>query len=191
MRRWIFHLSFPFKKHVENSIRGIKAAAKRHFTWIDLDELITKADPNCSLPADDPEHVNGQCLGHVVGCHWDRPMERDGFFDPQGVLHHHTRVREMSIDEALRLKTKDGYSIRRIKTLLVVCAMKRVGAWVEPKDDPRFEQDWPWQYQKSLQRRFKFRLRARAIRNFPSVNAGLRRVQAARRNGIRANTIRG
>lgn len=191
MRRWIFHLSFPFKKHVENSIRGIKTAAKRHFTWIDLDELITKADPNCSLPADDPEHVNGQCLGHIVGCHWDRPMERDGFYDPEGVLHHHTRVREMSIDEALRLKTKDGYSIRRIKTLLVVCAMKRVGAWVEPKDDPRFELDWPWQYQKSLQRRFKFRLRARAIRNFPSVNAGLRRVRAARRNGIRANTIRG
>lgn len=191
MKRWIFHVAHPIKKHVENSIRGVKTAAKRRFAWIDIDELITKADPDCPLPASDPEHVDGECLGHIVGCHWDRPMMRDGFFDPEGELRPRTQVREMSIDEALRLKTKDGYSIRRIKTLFVVCAMKRIGAWVEPKDDDRFEQDWPWQYQKALQRKFKFRLRARAIRNFPTREAGLRRVRAARRNGIRANTIRG
>ena len=190
MSNWIFHLSGT-KKHIENSIRGIKLAARLRFSWVDIDILITKADPDCPLPADDPEHVDGECLGHIVGCHWDRPMERDGFFDPEGLLRHHAMVRQMSVDEALRLKTKDGYSIRRIKTLFVVCAMKRIGAWVEPKDDARFELDWPWLYMKALQRRFKFRFRARAIRNFPTTDAGLRRVRAARRNGVRANTIRG
>lgn len=191
MFRYIFHVGHPIKKHVENSIRGIKHAARRHFRWIDIDELITKSDPDCPLPPDDEEHVDGVCVGHIVGCHWDRPMVHDGFYDPKGKLHPRKRVRDMTLLQALRLKTEDGYRIRRIRVLLRVCAIQNIGAYVEPKDDPRFELDWPWIYQRKIARLRGVRLRARTIRNFPTKNAGRRRARAARRNHVRAKTIRG
>lgn len=187
---FIFHLLSPFK-HVENSIRGIKRAARRHFRWIDLDILITKADPHCPLPADDSEHQGGVCLGHVVACHWDRPLLRDGFIDPTGGLHKRARVRDMTLPQVLRLRTKDGYRIRRIRVLMRVCAAQSIGAYVEPKDDPRFELDWPWKHMRNVARLRRVRLRARTIRDFPTIGAGIRRARAARRNGVRAKTIRG
>jgi hypothetical protein len=116
-------------------------------------------------------------------------MVHDDFFDPKGELRHRARVRGMTLLEALRLRTKDGYRIRRIRVLLRVCAVHNIGAWVEPKDDERFELDWPWRHMRKVSRRFGVRLRARAIKNFPTRHAGLRRVRAARRNNIRANTI--
>jgi hypothetical protein len=187
---WIYHVRHPIKKHVENSIRGIRRAARRLFVWIDLDLLITKADPECPLVGDE-EHVNGVCLGHIVGTHWDRPMLRDGFFDPEGLLSPRTTVRQMTLEEALRLKTKDGYRIKRVRVLLRECALRGIGAYVEAKDDKRFELDWPWRYLKAAAKQRGCRLRARTIRNFPVRGAGRRRAQAARRNGVRCNTIRG
>ena len=188
---WIFHVRHPIKKHVENSIRGIRRAARLLFAWIDIDLLITKADPDCPLPADDEEHIDGVCHGHIVGCHWDRPMLRDGFYDPEGELNPRLRVRDMSIDEALRLETKDGYKIRRVRVLLRECALRHIGAYVEAKDDKRFELDWPWRYLNTAAKKRGCRLRARTIRNFPVRGAGRRRAVAARRNGVRCNTIRG
>jgi hypothetical protein len=188
---FIFHLSFPFKKHVENSIRGVKRAARRHFKWIDADLLITKADPKCPH-VDHPEHGPGDvCRGHVVWTHWDRPMIRDGFFDPLKRLDPRMRVRDMTLDEVLRLRTKDDYRIHGVAVLFRVCAAQNIGAYVEPKDDVRFEQDWPWVYLKGLARLRRVRFRSRTIRNFPTRGAGVRRARAARRNGVRARTIRG
>jgi hypothetical protein len=187
---FIFHLSFPFKKHIENSIRGVKMAARRHFRWIDADMLITKADPNCRHVGH-PEHIDGVCVGHIVWTHWDRPMEKDGFFDPLGLIDPHTRVRDMTLDEVLRLRTNDSHRIHSIDVLFRVCAAQNIGAYVEPKDDVRFEQDWPWARLKGLSRRRLVRLRSRTLRNFPTPGAGRRRARAARRNGVRATTIRG
>lgn len=187
----IFHLSYPFKKHVENSIRGVKMAVRRHFTWIDCDLLITKADPECPHVGH-PEHgPNDECFGHIVWTHWDRPMLKDGFYDPLGLIDPHTRVRDMTLNEVLRLRTKDNYRIHSVAVLFRVCAAHNIGAYVEPKDDPRFEQDWPWVRLRGLSRQRGVRLRARTIRNFPTPGAGRRRARAARRNGVRAKTIRG
>lgn len=191
----IFHLSWPRRKHEENSLRGIRAARRWlrrlrvAFGWIDLDELITKADPDCPLAGDD-EHVDGVCRGHQVGTHWDRPMERDGFHDPKGLIDPHTRVRDMTLAEVQRLRTADGYRIRRIHILIRACAIAKVGAYLEPKDDPRFEQDWTWQYIARVRRRTGARIRVRSIKNFGGFKAGYRRVLAARRNGFKARTIR-
>ena len=185
---FIFHLSFPFKKHVENSIRGVRLAARRHFVWTDADLLITKADPDCPFRAH-AEHIDGVCHGHIVWTHWDRPMERDDFFDPLGLLDPHTRVRNMTLREVLRLRTKDGYRIHSVAVLFRVCAAQNVGAYVEPKGDSRFEQDWPWAYLKGLSRTRGARLRARSLRNLGGLRAGVRRVRAARRNHVRANVI--
>jgi len=182
---FIFHLAFPFKKHVENSIRGVRLAARRHFRWIDADLLITKADPTCRhCPA-------GVCPGHIVWTHWDRPMLKDGFFDPLHRLDPHTRVRDMTLDEVLRLRTKDGYRIHTAEVLFRVCAAQNIGAYVEPKDDPRFEQDWPWRRLRALSRLRSVRLRSRTIKDFSTLGAGTRRARAARRNGVPARTIRG
>lgn len=184
-RHGVFHVKAPIKKHVENSIRGIITAARRLFAWIDLDLLITKADPHCPFCTKD----GVECRGHIVVCHWDRPMIRDGFFDPLGLLDPHTRVRDMTLEEVLRLRTKDGYRIWRVESLLGECALKRIGAFVEPKDDPRFELDWPWQHLRAEAVRRRCRLKARTIRNFPTRGAGTRRAAAARRNHVRARTI--
>lgn len=187
---WIYHVAHPIKKHVENSIRGIRRAARLGFVWIDLDLLITKADPDCHFVGDE-EHVDGVCLGHIVGCHWDRPMLRDAFFDPTGEVSPRTKVRQMTLLQVLNLKTADGYHIKRVRVLLRECALKKIGAYVEAKDDKRFELDWPWVYLKAAAKKRGCRLRARTIRNFPVRGAGRRRAQAARRNAVRCNTIRG
>jgi hypothetical protein len=140
----IFHLLQP-RKHIENSLRGIRLARRRRYDAIDIDLQITEADPHCPLGPDDPEHVDGVCYGHVVGTHWARPMVQDGFHDPQHRIPRYTKVRRMTIAQVLRLVS--GRSrINRIARLLRRCARLGVAAVVEPKGDPRFRQDRVWEY---------------------------------------------
>lgn len=167
----IFHVAWPIRKHVENSIRGIRRAARGGYDAIDLDLLITA------------DNV-------IVVTHWDRPMRRDGFTDRLHRLNHDLRVRDMTWGQVQRLEA-GGYRIMRVERALEECARDRVIAYFEPKGDARFEQDWPWRHIAAVAKREGTRVRVRAIRNYPSRNAGLRRVRAARRNGFRANTIRG
>lgn len=182
---FIFHLGGT-KKHIENSIRGIVRAARRRFQWIDIDLLITKADPNCRHCAP------GTCRGHIVGCHWDRPLLRDDFYDPAHRISIRAMVRELTLDQVLRLKTRDGgFRIRTIDVLMHTCAIRKIGCYVEAKDDARFELDWPWQYMVALKRKYRCRFRARSIKDFPTPGAGVRRMRAARRNGVRTRLIRG
>lgn len=141
----IYHVSFPLMKHVENSVRGIRRAARRLFKAIDLDILITKADPHCPHHGD-PEHVNGRCVGHIVGCHWQKLLRRDKFRDPEHRIALDAMVRNLTLDQVLRLKTVDGYRVRRIAALLRACARRRLVALLEPKNDARFAQEWPWKY---------------------------------------------
>ncbi len=143
-RKGVFHVKWPTPKHVENSIRGILYAIAHMFAKIDLDLSITKADPHCRHhPAGEP------CRGHIVGCHWPKPMRKDGFYDPAGLIHPDTPIWQMTLDEVLRLRTRTGYRIQLIDTLLRVCA-GRIIALLEPKGDERFEQDWTWQHIRSV-----------------------------------------
>jgi glycerophosphoryl diester phosphodiesterase len=162
----IYHLSWPFWKHVENSIRGIKNAARLGYDAIDLDILIT-AD------------------GVIVVCHWMRPLVRDDFIDTLNRIHVRAQVRNLTWAEVQRLRSKDDdYRIIRVEAALRICARHKIIAYLEPKNDVRFELDWPWQHIVAVKERYGTRVWVRSIKDFPTFNAGRRRVRAAIRNGI-------
>lgn len=123
----IFHVKAPIKKHVENSLRGIRRAARGRYDAIDLDLQMT-AD------------------GVIVGTHWGRPMVHDGFHDPQGKIPRYRPVRRLRWIQLARLVAPGGYHIQTIETLLRGCERRGLVAVLEPKGDPRFEQEWPWQH---------------------------------------------
>jgi hypothetical protein len=183
----LHHVEAPTPKHVENSLRGIRFAAHSPlFNGSDLDSLITLADPRC------PVCARRTCRGHLLNTHWEHPMLRDGFHDPLGLLDPHTAVRHMTLPEAMRLEAHTDGHVYRIPTLassLALCGRLGHIAVVEPKNDERFEEDWPWQLMERVAHTFRTDLRARALRDFPTPGAGLRRVRAARRNDVPAWTI--
>lgn len=121
----IYHRLQPFK-HVENSLRGIRLAARGGYDAIDIDLQMT----------DD---------GVIVATHWGRPLAHDGFHDPEGKIPRYRPVRRMTWAQVSRL-VSGGYRIRRIERILRSCADRGVVAVLEPKGDPRFTHDWPWQH---------------------------------------------
>lgn len=126
----IYHLEAPRMKHEENSLRGVREAARHKFDAIDLDMLITRDDV-------------------IVGCHWPHPMLRDGFRDPWRETSPTTPVSRLPWERVSRLVAGHlprRYHIQRIDRLLVACAKHGLIAYLEPKGDPRFELDWPWQH---------------------------------------------
>jgi glycerophosphoryl diester phosphodiesterase len=172
-----YHLKWPRMKHEENSLRGIKYAARHRWPMIDLDLLITKD-------------------GVVVNTHWDRPLVRDGFRDPLGQIGRDAQVRDLTWVQLSRLvagRWPRRYHIQRVERVLHECARRGIVAGLEAKDDPRFEQDDVWAQIRAavdaagLDARTD--VRVWAIRNFPTTDAGLRRVRAARRHGFTAYTI--
>jgi hypothetical protein len=180
----IYHVQHPTPKHVENSDRGIlHTAHDPDLNAVDLDGLITKADPRCPVcPA-------GMCRGHLVGCHWQEPMIRDGFHDPAGRLERHAMVRDMTLEEVCRLEaTTDGhtYRIRPLAHLVALCGHHGVTAVVEPKPDHRWEEEWPWRQLLNAAHVGRTDLRAYALRNLPVPGAGARRLAPAHRLGIPA-----
>lgn len=154
-----YHVKWPVRKHVENSVRGILRAIFLWFMRIDLDMSITAPDPHCPTEY----HPDGEaCRGHVVGCHWPRPMVRDGFFDPLKKLHKQMLISQMTLVEALRLETKDGYRITPIEKLLATCGTHII-ALLEPKGDHRFELDWPWEHILAAAKEHKVRVQVYAL----------------------------
>lgn len=126
----IYHLKWPHMKHEENSIRGIRYAARHGYDAIDLDLSITRDDV-------------------IVGCHWPHPMIRDRFRDPRGRISPQKPVAGLSWEQVSRLvagRWPRRYRISRIERLLAACARHGIIAYLEPKGDPRFELDWPWQH---------------------------------------------
>lgn len=161
-------------KHRENSLRGIRYAARHGFDAIDLDLLITSD-------------------GVIVGTHWDRPMRRDGFHDPLHHLAHDRTVRSMRWDQIRRLRAGSRlypYKISRVERLLAECARRGITALLEPKDDARFEEPSTWRYIKKVADDVGAHVAVYTLENFPTPEAGVRRAQAARSAGIRARTIR-
>ena len=152
-RRWlgrsIFHLKArDYPKHVENSPRGDWMAKRRGKRGTDLDILMTAADPHCPYRGH-PEHVDGECRGHVVNTHWPRLMLRDGFRDPFDKIPHTTPVHRMTLRQVLRLaagRWPRRYHVRTIERALRHCGRLGIVAVLEPKGDPRLEQLWVWEY---------------------------------------------
>ena len=123
----IYHLEWPRWKHEENSLRGAIYAHEHGYHAIDLDLQMTA------------DRV-------IVVTHWPRPMRRDGFYDPWHKLDRDRTVASLDWWQVRRLRTSDGYSIRRVEALLRKCGRLGVVALLEPKGDPRFARDWPWQH---------------------------------------------
>lgn len=152
-RRWlagsIFHLKArEAPKHVENSNRGDRRAKRRGKRGTDLDILMTEADPDCPFE-DHPEHVRGECHGHVVNTHWARLMLRDDFRDPKRKIARATPVHRMTLRQVLRLVAGRWPRLYRVRTLeqaLRHCADLGLVAVLEPKGDHRFTQLWVWEY---------------------------------------------
>lgn len=140
----IFHVQWPVMKHIENSLRGIRKAARLGYDAIDLDILITKD-------------------GVIVVCHWDRPLLKDKFYDPARRIQLHDMVRELTWEQIKGLRAPGGYRIMRIETALAACARARIIAYLEPKDDPRFAADAPWAYIKSVAVKYRTKVRVRAL----------------------------
>lgn len=184
----IFHKKHGVPYHTENSLRGIRKAAKARkavrrvvrgrvvhrllprWNEIDIDVTMTKD-------------------GVVVGNHWGRPLLKDGFIDPEHKISKQARVHELTWDQVKRLHTKDGYRIRRLTVLLDACARNGIGARVEPKVDKRFEDPETWKPIKQHADEVGCRLKGYSIRNLGGHGAGVRRVEAMRAAGIPANPI--
>lgn len=114
--RWprrIFHLRRPRKK-LENSIRGARRAHAEGFDGVDFDTRCTSD-------------------GVVVAAHDADPWRWDKFYDPRGKIPHGTPIEHLTWAEVSRLRTKDGFRIRRIETLLRICAKLGLVAVIEPK----------------------------------------------------------
>lgn len=177
--RRILHVKWPIFKHVENSLRGIRYAARHGFDGIDLDLLITKADPHC-------RHCKpGTCWGHVVGCHWRRPGVRDDMHDPERAIARAALVSTMTLDEAMRLRSVDGYRIFPVERLLRACARRGIVAGLEAKNDRRFEEPRPWLHIFAVAEDLGTVVSVWSIKDLPTRDAGTRRVKAAQRAAAR------
>lgn len=123
----IFHVAWPVMKHVENSLRGAIYAHKHGYHAIDLDLQMTSD-------------------GVIVVTHWARPMRKDRFYDPQHRINPDTPISHLTWRQVRRLRTHDGYRIQRVERMLRACGRLGVVALLEPKGDPRFRQDAPWEH---------------------------------------------
>lgn len=163
----IFHVQYPVMKHVENSNRGDRRAKRHGYDANDLDLLITSDN-------------------RIVNTHWDRPILRDGFRDPHKRIRSHERVRDLTWVQVARLvagRWPRRYRIRPVEQALTHCARLGLIAYLEPKDDPRFALDWPWQHIRAVADDVGCEVRVRAL---PQNAAAL---PAARRAGFRTKVI--
>lgn len=170
MSRSIFHVPHGTPYHVENSIRGIRYAAKHGYRAIDIDLQMTTD-------------------GRVVGTHWDRPMLHDGFRDPRKQLKPATLVRGMTFLEVTRLRGGSRlrpYRISGIERLLAECARRKIIAVLEPKNDSRFEDVRVWQHILKVAEDLGAEVRGYTLR---TLGDGEARVKAMKAAGIPAHTI--
>lgn len=166
----IYHVAKGVAYHLENSIRGIRKAARLGYGAIDLDLNMTKD-------------------GVIVCTHWNRALLKDGFVDPLKRIQVNALISELTWAQVKRLRAPEGYRIQRLETMLRECKKNRIIAYLEPKGDKRFELDITWVYIKAAAKRAKCKIRVRSIRHLGGRNAGVRRVRAARRQRILAKVI--
>ena len=175
-RRWlrgsIFHVKYPRMKHEENSNRGDREARRRGLRGTDLDMQIT-AD------------------GRIVNTHWARPMIHDRFRDPYHEIKPSTPVSKLTFDEVSRLvagRRPRRYRIRSIEQALRHCAKLGLVAVLEPKGDPSFAKDWPWEHIYTVAEQVGCALAIRALPENAEALKAARRVAA--RDGVTVETWR-
>lgn len=179
----IFHKKHGVPYHVENSLRGIRAAAKarRRLRKIVRGRVVRRwvkrwneIDLDVTMTSD----------GVIVNSHWGRPLAKDGFIDPLGLIPRNARTHDLTWAQVRRLHTRDGYKIRKLTTQLSECARVNIGARVEPKVDVRFEDVETWKPIKAHADAVGCRIKGYSIRNLGGHGAGVRRVDAMREAGI-------
>lgn len=111
--------------HEVNSLRGPIVAKRRGYIGIDLD-------------------VNASCDDIIFATHWGRPMLRDGFRDPAGILSRATDMHDMTAGQVGRLRTDDGYRIRRVSTLIKGARRLGLSIEVEAKPSPPLYEKRAW-----------------------------------------------
>jgi glycerophosphoryl diester phosphodiesterase len=113
----IYHVPKGTPYHVENSLHGVGLAKAHGYVGIDLD-------------------VNGDADDIIWATHWGRPMLRDGFRDPLRRLSRFRQMHQMTSEEVARLRTRDGYQIRRVSQLIKEARRKGLVVEVEAKPSP-------------------------------------------------------
>jgi hypothetical protein len=126
-RTWgaLYHVKKGIPYHVENSLRGVITAQRRGYVGIDLD-------------------VNADSEGNIWATHWGRPLARDGFRDPLGKIPRTKNIHDMTAEEVERLRTRDGYRIRRVSTLIREARRRGLTVEVEAKPSPPLYRPGPW-----------------------------------------------
>lgn len=156
----VFHLKWPRWKHEENSIRGAVYADRHGYSKIDLDLQLTR------------DNV-------IVVTHWSRPMRRDRFHDPRRKIHPDTPVSHLTWAQVRRLRTRDGYRIRRVERMLRVCARLGIIALLEPKT-VRLAASWVWPHITAVAEDTGADVEMYALRS----HGGAQLVKAARAAGV-------
>lgn len=147
------HVEWPVPKHVENSLRGIRYAARHGYDSIDLDML---PDGILTERVKHPAPMTfADIAGHLRGDHWPDPFRHDGFRDPKGLLgpgDHITTLTPPEIDRLVAGHWPRRYRIPRVEAELALCARLRTHAGVplkallEPKHSPVWMRPEVWNY---------------------------------------------
>lgn len=121
--------------HLVDSLRGLRAARKARKK---------RADRDLQMTSD----------GVVVVCHWLRPLLRDGFIDPLGLIERRRRVDQMTYAEVRRLYTPRGhFRINSLEDDLREAGRLGLGAVLEPKtNDKRWRNVAMWKEWKAYAR---------------------------------------
>lgn len=164
----IFHKHKGQPYHTENSLRGIRKAARAGWDEIDLDVTMTLD-------------------GVLVNNHWDKPW-KDGFRGPK--LTRRTSIRKSLWADVQHWRAPGGYRINTVDRAVTECGRRHIGARLEPKADKRLEIVAVWQHVALHAKHVGARVKGYSIRNLGGRGAGVRRVHAMRAGGIPANPIR-
>jgi hypothetical protein len=96
-----FHLVYPRMKHEENSRQGVAEALGKHYDSIDFD-------------------LNKDAQGIIQVTHWQRPLERDHFTDPEGKVAKNAEIRHMNSAVVARLRALTHGKIYKIEPASVL-----------------------------------------------------------------------
>lgn len=158
-----FHVEYPVMKHVENSLRGTTWAHRHHYRTTDLDLLPDEVLVKAALRAVSAGTTipRSAIVGHIPNEHWVRPLRRDGFRDPKGVLHRDDKITAMVPEEWGRLKARSRFHsvqrhtyqilpIERQITLLPTLGEHGMQGLLEPKECGKASVVWlrheVWEY---------------------------------------------
>lgn len=150
--------------HRNNSVRGLKVAA-RTTRAIDLDVQVT-AD------------------GVLVCTHWGRPLLLDGYRDPAGKIRLTRHINTLTLAEVSRLRTRDGYRIWTLRSMLRRSAKLGLRVEIEAKESRALERRKTWKPVARQVQRLKLNAVVKTISDLGGRRRAGRRMRAAHRAGL-------